>query len=54
MAKRAVQINGLELGRVEGTVDIIKFFTARAGNPDVLGDPHFFHEFHAAPPVIVG
>jgi hypothetical protein len=54
MAKRAVQVNVIKLGRIEGTVDIIKFFAARAGNPNVLGDPHFFHEFHTAPPVIAG
>jgi hypothetical protein len=54
MAKRAVQIKVIELGGVEGTVDIIKFFAARASNPDILWDPYFFHEFHAAPPVING
>jgi hypothetical protein len=49
-----VQIDGIELGRVEGTVDVIKFFAAWAGNPDVLGNPNFFHKFHVIPPVIVG
>jgi hypothetical protein len=54
MAKRAVQIKVIELGGVEGTVDVIKLFAARARNPDILGDPYLFHEFHAATPVING
>jgi hypothetical protein len=43
MAKRAVQIEGIKLRGVEGTVDVIKFLAARAGNPDILWNPNFFH-----------